>query len=148
ATMTLDHNVIQRNLNGGIGNVSGTATSTADTVIDNQGSPGVFTIGNGIGNMTVNAAFPATMTVSGDTISGNTSSEGGGIDNRAYNVSLTGTRLVVINSTISGNTANGQGGVGTFGGGIDALAATALVNDTIVNNTAVGSSSLGGGVYV
>ena len=113
-------------------NTNVTATLTNCTVSNNSAgdafgldaSPG---FGGGINNDGI-------MTVTGSTISGNTSkANGGGF--------LTRVALAVINSTISGNSA-------ALGGGIvnDSPNNLSLTNSTITNNTALAGGGGGGGI--
>ncbi len=131
------------------GATTGSGATLADLVtVDGQGASTVFTVVSGVtgaslanltiqhGSSTVSGGGienAGTLTLSGDSIIGNTASgtgAGGGI----YN---SGT-LAVSGSTISGNTAGGNGG-GIVNGGT-----LTLVDDTISGNSASGS---GGGIY-
>lgn len=128
--------------------------SKATTTTDDDGGGAVFAEGG--------------LTVTGSTISGNTSTEaGGGIDIRKYEFEDEAPTLTVSNSTITGNTAlNGgglyTGGFGTVsgsqitdnhatsastsdgdGGGIDVDESLKLTNSTVSGNT---STNYGGGI--
>ena len=132
-----------------------------------NGVPGtgtsVFTVGSGSppgGNATQQAQASFTVSISGLTISGGTSTDGGGI--YAYDTDLTVSQCVVsgntatdlgggiavrgysaslllTDSTVSNNTAFLGGGVGTTS------AAITIQRSTIANNTATTSSYYGGG---
>jgi len=82
------------------------------------------------------------MTITGSTISGNTSTgNGGGITNDEA--------MTITNSTISGNTADEDGGGIINTGGVGSGAVT-LMNVTITNNTADGDNDgagNGGGIF-
>ncbi len=131
------------------GATTGSGATLANLVtVDGQGASTVFTVVSGVtgaslanltiqhGSSTVSGGGienAGTLTLSGDSIIGNTASgtgAGGGI----YN---SGT-LAVSGSTISGNTAGGNGG------GIVNSGTLTLVDDTISGNSASGS---GGGIY-
>lgn len=84
--------------------------------------------GSGSGGAIFNSN-DSTITMSNDTLSGNTASNGGGIYNNGT--------LTVSNSTLSGNTASDDGG------GIYNEGATTVSNSTLSGNTA----SDGGGIF-
>jgi hypothetical protein len=117
---------------GGILN-EGTLTLTNSTVNGNSANAG-----RGIQN--ISNGSPASLTVTGSTISNNfgisgaTANLGGGIENAAASGAAT---LTATNTTISGN-AGGGGGIGQSG----ASAQTTLTNVTISGNTV---SGFGGG---
>ncbi|MGA9671648.1 MAG: MBG domain-containing protein, partial [Terracidiphilus sp.] len=160
-----------------VGPTTGGGTSETNLLTVSGGGPSsnfpVFTVSNGVtdssisnivitnGNSNTNGGGienDGALTLTDDTVSGNTAGvNGGGINN-------TGT-LTVIGSTVSGNTAGGNGGsidntgTGTLtlidstvsggfssleGGGIYSSGNMTLFDDTISGNTAVQS---GGGVY-
>ena len=74
------------------------------------------------------------LTLSADTVSGNTATgNGGGIENEA------GATLIISDSTIAGNTAGGNGG------GIDNAGTITITNSTIAGNSA--TDGHGGGIY-
>jgi hypothetical protein len=121
--------------------ISGNTTATFRTAggLDNALSAGRMTIidsliANNVGSGVVNGGE---MTVSGSTISGNSSPfEGGGLE-ASYG------DTTVVNSTISGNTS------ATFGGGVSLFgtASVQLTSVTITGNTANGVAQMqhGGG---
>ncbi len=121
------------------GPTTGSGATLANLVtVDGNNASAVFTVSSGvtgasIANLTVqhgnNAGIQnaGVLTLTGDSITGNTASgAGGGIDN-------SGT-LVLGASTISGNTAGGSGG------GINNSGTLTLSDDTIANNNASGSA--------
>ena len=112
-------------LDGGVFDSEG--GSVVSSKFENNGGPG---LGGGVvnfGTLTVESS-----TISGNTVTDATVSDGGGI----YNESGTGT-LTVMNSTISGNTATNGGGIYNESGTV------AVMNSTISGNSATN----GGGVY-
>ncbi len=106
--------------------------------------------GNGGG---VNVARNSALTLRNSTVTGNTASEGGGINNDGT--------ITVVNSTIDTNTAGGKGGglrdagrttvlnstfsanVASQGGALSAAGTTTVTHATVVGNVATSSSSAG-----
>ncbi len=140
---------------GGIYN-SGTATISNSTISGNTSINSYYYGGGGIFNIGL-------ATISDSIISNNSASSlGGGIDNGRLGVS--GSNLIVTNSTITGNTASSGGGIynstddasasinnstisgnrARFGGGISNSNVLDISNSTISGNTAVRE---GGGIF-
>jgi hypothetical protein len=122
---------------GGIFNSGGTI-SVIDSILQGNSSAGSSSAdGGGIANSSLVTSSQPTMTLSGDTITGNTAGEyGGGVD-------IDNGSALIENTTITGNSsAEDGGGVDTDTGGT-----VQFTNDTIDANTAQGTGT-GGGVYV
>jgi hypothetical protein len=105
---------------------SGTLTIIGGTIGDNTAK----TVGGGIYNRT-----NAILSIAGSTISGNSGSFGGGIENRG--------RLLLTNSTLSANTASSGAGIDNSGGTITMTGS--LVRDNIATD---GTYGTGGGFQI
>jgi hypothetical protein len=144
---------------GGLYVNRGSLTVSSSTIASNQGAGGPGGVNGGVGfsegGGLYNSSNTGTPTVTGSTLSDNSATYGGGIDNEY------GGALTVSNSTLSGNSAaddgggidNAYGGVLTvsnstlfgnsasYGGGIDNNSGSL----TVSNSTLSGNSAYGGG---
>ncbi|MDP2674278.1 MAG: CSLREA domain-containing protein [Dehalococcoidia bacterium] len=134
---TISKLTIQRgsNVDGGVGGGilnAGTLILNSSTVKDNSN----FNVGGG-GIYNGYAYVNPTMILTDSTISGNTATTGGGIDN------YLGATATLNRTTVSGNSTPNPGGSGT-GGGIRNDGAMTLTNSTVSGNTAtVGGGGIG-----
>jgi CSLREA domain-containing protein len=150
--VTFNNCVIRDNFSGfGGGGIALSGTRTASVALNNTIVTDNTVSGNndrapspgGGGGILLN--YGGTLTATNSTISNNTvtlsgssSSLGGGIGSILGTVTLT-------NSTIIGNKATATAGAGTYGGGISLLSGTVnIINSNIVKNVAWNA---GGGVY-
>jgi len=142
-TLTIDGTdgtdvVISGDVDGDDTTFSGTSitdlANTADTALDDNVQ--VFNVRPDSGDETV----AGNLSLSNLTITGGSSTRGGGIDIEGGSISLT-------NTTIRGNQATGDG---AEGGGIYVRNGneTTITNSTIADNRAIGSSASGGGLNV
>jgi hypothetical protein len=127
--LTMDDGFTQED-GGAILNL-GTLTVTDCTLSGNFADGGAIGGGGVISNG--GTVGRGTLTVAGSTISGNTSSFGGGIDNE-------GGTLTITDSTLSGNSA------GAFGGGIfNTVGRATVTGSTLSGNSA---AMFGGGIEI
>ncbi len=126
-TLTLDDgSTVDGNAGGGIFLLSATATVTSTAITNSSGS--------GVSIAVHNPQQPASATITGCTISGNSSiRNGGGIDN--------GGALTLTDCTISGDSAGGIDGY--YGGGIFNTGTVTVTGTTISSNLA----AAGGGIW-
>jgi CSLREA domain-containing protein len=114
-TSTISNNAAIRT-GAGISNRGGVLQIAKSTISDNHIEQD-FTEGGGIRN-----TFDGLIIMTNSTVSNNTASFGGGINNDS-------SRIAMINCTVSGNTANSGGGIGFESG------SSILQNNIIAENT-------------
>ena len=119
-------------------------TTTTDTVIaDNEASASGDDTSSAAGGGVYfrgGASIVRRSTVSGNTVSGAVSAQGGGIEQQASG------SLTVVNSTISGNSASSP--AAALGGGIEAdSVTTSLIQTTVADNTSDGNADAVSSVF-
>jgi hypothetical protein len=134
--LTLEHGTATSG--GAIVNATGTTGGSSLSLIDSVISGSVATSGGGGG---IESDGP--LTVTGSTITGNTSSsDGGGID--MVNNGPTKYDLTITDSTISGNTVQSGAGGGVFGGAKISISGSQITGNRVLGPSQ--SSYSGGGV--
>jgi serine protease len=130
---TVQDNVLSGNdadYGGGLHLEGGTPRVTRNLITGNSAGVG--------GGIDAYVFYGDQATLSGNTLSGNVATYGGGLELAG------GGRPVVTNNLILGNTASGSGASG-YGGGLDAY----YSNASILNNTLAGNQArVGGGVSI
>ena len=119
-------------------NTAGTSATSPITITPAPGVSNPTLDGSG-GGTTLTIGFNVSAVISGMTITGGMSSQGGGINNNGS--------LQVLDSNVSGNAVNGSY---AYGGGIYNNGTMAIIDSTIANNTASDTNAFytrGGGVY-
>jgi hypothetical protein len=116
----------------------GTLTLTADTLAGNLAGASAI-----VNTTPAGSATPATLLVTGSTVSNNAGRLGGGIESMPGSGATGALSLRIANSTIAGNFAL------SVGGGVSVIDTTAGSSASIVNSTITGNSgqSAGGGLY-
>jgi CSLREA domain-containing protein len=128
---------------GGIYDAPGADLVLVESTIDGN------TAASGFGGAIYNVGGGTTVTITGSTISGNTSFNG------AINAPV-GTSLSITNSTISGNTGTGTGAVGGILGGANVTVTSSTIYGNVgigvfgskLSNSIVDSCGSGGGAAV
>ncbi len=128
------------NVGGGIFNSNGgTLIVTNSTIRDNNAD------NNGGGIYNTGPVADGTVTITGSTISGNTTTDGGGggIHNTGQ---YDGGTVTITGSTISGNTATSGGGINTNGGTLTVTGST-ISGNTANGGVNGGNNDGGGGIF-
>ncbi len=125
---------------GGIGVIRGALTIQNSDISDNLLRDNSYTGGGGI--YLFHGLGSATVTISGSTITGNSSP---GTNARGGGVNVLNAPVTIQDSTISGNHTGGEYATG---GGLYLAADTTIENSTISGNYTNGESANGGGLHL